>query len=498
MPACYRMRLFAALSLVVVAIQPASGKNLEDRDWLELHTPHFQIYSPMGERDSMELARHLELLRKAVSIITNISQSEASVPTEIYVVESQRDLQKLGLSANVAGVFIPSMRKNLILIREGRGNTEIGFIMHEYIHFLVRQNGALTYPRWFQEGIAEYFRAARLRANRFEIGGLPPNTANVLHYVPWISISRIIAPEEYSEWTGERKAMSYAEAWGLVHYLINRPREASSLGQELGTYIELLESGEEAIAAFETAFGMTTEALDMQVQRHLTVGRLPGFELRADRLLTDFDVQVSHVPQSEIALRLAEAALTLRSFDEAERLYAIAARSRATRPRAETGLGDLLKFRDKYEEAQPHFDRAVELAPDDPLVRLDTAEYWHDRAKDSKNPDDRPQFLQRAREHYVKAWQLDDSIPETYAYFGQTFADEGEQYGKAIEMLEHAEKLLPSNMGIRLFLAEAYAGAGQLSDAEKLARSVLAWSHEEGDFAKRSRAILARTEGGTE
>ena len=74
--------------------------------------------------------------------------------------------------------------------------------------------------------------------------------------------------------------------------------------------------------------------------------------------------------------------------------------------------------------------------------------------------------------------------------YGETFVLEGKDYESAINMLEHAEALLPSNLGIRINLAEAYAGTGRNDEALVNARSVMAWAHEESDASKRARNLL--------
>lgn len=118
------------------------------------------------------------------------------------------------------------------------------------------------------------------------------------------------------------------------------------------------------------------------------------------------------------------------------------------------------------------------------------AEYWHDRAREVEEKAERTDYLERARTHYIKAWKLNDSMPETYAMYGHTFLMEDQRFDKAIEVLEEAEYLLPSDLGIRMSLAETYAGADRREDAVKAARSVLAWSHEDSDAAQRARAIV--------
>jgi tetratricopeptide (TPR) repeat protein len=111
---------------------------------------------------------------------------------------------------------------------------------------------------------------------------------------------------------------------------------------------------------------------------------------------------------------------------------------------------------------------------------------------------ERQEYLGRARDHYLKAWKLDESMPETYAMYGQTFVMEGQRYDKAIEMLEEAENILPSYIDVRLMLSEAYMGAGRQEDAIDAARSILAWSHEESDGARRAREIITQLSRGTE
>ncbi|HIE55821.1 MAG TPA: tetratricopeptide repeat protein, partial [Chromatiaceae bacterium] len=177
--------------------------------------------------------------------------------------------------------------------------------------------------------------------------------------------------------------------------------------------------------------------------------------------------------------------------------FTIALANERTRSRAEAGFGDVLKFRGEFKAAQPRFEQALALAPNDPYSQLDIAEYWHYRAMNADEATDRKAFLESARSHYVEAWKLDDSMPETYAMYGQTFLMQG-QYVTAIEMLEEAERLLPANLDIRLILAEAYTGAGLKEKAIEAARSVLVWSHGDDGMASRVREILAQLDSGTE
>ena len=76
--------------------------------------------------------------------------------------------------------------------------------------------------------------------------------------------------------------------------------------------------------------------------------------------------------------------------------------------------------------------------------------------------------------------------------YGATYVLEGRQYDRAIEMLEQAQYLLPSNIAVRATLAQAYFGAGREAEARKSALSVLAWSHEESAASAAARSILEK------
>lgn len=423
-----RSSAILAIGLFVFVADFAMGKELEDREWIEVRTPNFRVLSALGERESIDLARHLEMFRVAVSVITNIKSQDSSIPTEIYAMRGSRDFGRIGVERNTAGFFYPSIRSNMIVVRDVSRMQETSIIMHEYVHYLLRNHTSLHYPMWFDEGFAEYLSSGRTRSGLFEVGDVPEHRRSSLAYLRWIPLRKILSPENYGGWSREHKSMFYAEAWALVHFLQNRPDPDIPFGQGMARYIEMIESGRSELDAFEEAFSITVEGLDNRVKRYIETGRLPGLRLEIDPLLPDYQPTVRGLSREQISLALGKLALRMRKLDKAEYWFTIATANDATRPQAEAELGDVLKFGDKFEEAQPYFERAVALAPDDPIVRLDIAEFWHDLAEDTDDTGDRATHLERAREHYVKAWKLDDSIPETYAMYGRTFVLEEKQY----------------------------------------------------------------------
>ncbi len=480
-----------AIMIAMLATATVGAKDLEDRDWIEVRTANFQVRSIQGEKATLELAQHLELFRAAVSKLTNVSATEAPVPTRILAVRGPNDFRELGIDDSVAGIFQSTMRNNIIVIREVRGMDENATMLHEYVHFLVRNHGDQRYPKWYDEGFAEYLSTSEFSRGLFKIGLAAEHRRGSLNHSHWIPMRRILAPDDYADWTQEMKAMFYGEAWALVHFLQNRSDRDVPFVQDMAQYLKLIEQGQDAVEAFETAFEITESKLSQQVKRYLEAGRFRYFRFEAEKLLPDFNAQAVRLSREDAALSLAEAALTFGERENAERWYTIAAADDRNRPHAEAGLGDVWKFREDYAAAQPHFEQAIALAPDDPYCQLDLAEFWHDRALSVGNQSaEFTDYLSRARTHYIAAWKLDDTLPETYAMYGRSFLTEGTQSEKAVEMLEEARYLLPSHLQIRLSLAQAYARAARTEDAIETARSVLTWSHEGSNTAKHAMEIL--------
>lgn len=481
--------ILSCMASVFSALAPATA--LEDMAWIEVRSANFHLLSVLPEKEAVELTRDLELFHAAVSRVANISADTRPIPTVVYAIGNAIDFRQFGVEENQTGAFQRGLRSNAILIRDKNSLYEQSTILHEYTHFLVSNQTNLLFPKWFNEGFAEHLSDMRMRRNMFEIGLPSKHKRAGIRNSRWIPIADILAGAEYfSAWSADEQAMFYAESWALVHYLLQRPGRETPFAVDMQRYLALIESGEEYVAAFEEAFDESTEALDRDVQRHLRKGALDAFSFKVDELLPVFEADVVLLSRQETALGLAQIALRNGAIAHAKHWFEIALGSVATRPRAEAGLGDIFKFRADFAAAKLHFAQAIALAPDDPYCRLDFAQYWHYRAIHANNAEQRKQFFSQAREHYKKAQQLDDTMPETYAMYGQTYLMQNKPR-TAIKMLEKAEHRLPSALDIRLILAEAYASANRREDAAGAARSVLIWAHEEQALIERANDVLA-------
>jgi hypothetical protein len=167
---------------------------------------------------------------------------------------------------NVAGYFHDTLRANYLVIDQTRGDGATNTAFHEYTHFLVRNRTSLVYPKWFDEGFAEYMGATRIDESSVVIGGVYADRWN---HSGWMSMREVLVTESTSGWADIKQNMFYRQAWGLVHYLMTEQLQSGAFPQRMSEYLNLCEAGMPADDAFEKAFDMPVAKLDRKIQKYL-------------------------------------------------------------------------------------------------------------------------------------------------------------------------------------------------------------------------------------
>lgn len=489
------MTLFVRPCLLLVLVlshATANAQAIFERDWVQLQSANFTIHSTMSEADTRELAHYLEMFRVAVAVVTSITALDSPVPTNIIVLKHSADYDTLGLSPRTAGVFSAGMRENFVLLRDSRGDYERTTMLHEYVHQLVKHQGTAIYPRWFHEGLAEYLSTAEVSEDSIEVGLINTSYRYILNRYGQLSWSRVLSAQNLQNMSQIDTAQFYAQSWLLVHYLSNR--EDRNFGNDMATYMNLVTQGEEPKFAFEKAFDIAVGPLQRDLSQYIKRNfRMKSMELELSDS-PEFAMTTTRPGAADVGLLVGNAALRFGKLVFARQAFERALESPETRARASAGIGDTFKFDDNYVAALPHFDRALELGADDPAVQLDIAEYWHNRAEKTPNSEKKTTWLKRARKHYVASWKLDDSRAETYAMLGETYTLLGDNHDRAVDMLQIADSILPSNASIQIMLANAYLAGGRYADAKQQALLVLSWAHVGSKTAKDAERVLTAAE----
>jgi tetratricopeptide (TPR) repeat protein len=460
-------------ALLIAHAAAANAKEIWEGRWIEIRSEHFVLASALSEERSTRLALELENFRAAVDVLTGAKGIEDAIPTKIYLLP--RAEEALGFGGSLDGYFSAQMRANYaVMIASGSYSDEV--LKHEYTHYLIANRDLRQFPPWLNEGLAEVFSTLRVAGSAVEFGRGVEGRLNNLMTENWISFESVLDRRPGSRMGGRVTAMFYAQSWMLVHYLMVGGGRAE-FPANVADYMRRLEGREPALPAFEAAFGLEVGPLEHQLIDYSR--RMGYYRFTLKTPFSEAALRTREMPIDEVAAEVGLLASMRGNHDDARAMYEAALAANPDNADALVGLADLHKFAHRYDEAAPLYERALALEPNDAEHLLDYGEYFLDRARAEPAADARRELLVEARRRFARSYRLDPDNPETLSQNGVTYLFGGEDVDKALESLEEAHAILPSQPEIQIMLAQAYIAARDTEHARDLLEGLLAASHEE-------------------
>lgn len=486
------INLFAA-ALLTFGLSANAATPIGEREWIEIRSDNFRIYSVLDEARSTELLRHLEVMRGSLGDASEQSTWQAGVPTVIIAVDKHDDYVTIGAPANTAGLFFSDLRENAIIVDASDIASGIQIILHEYAHYLNKQSGRIRYPRWYEEGHAEYLSHSRLRDQAFEYAMTPKQHVATLHFAQWLPYSLVLETSDATLLDPVEGAMFYAQSWLLVHYLHSSDTGERSMPGKMRAYANAVSRGQTHLEAFERVFATDLDDLEQDLMRYYLDRQFASRQVPADTALPGFRTQVRELSRAEAQLILAKMALRFENIDQAEIWFDAVLIDQDLRAHAEAGLGRVFGFRGDIEAANKRFDNAIHLMAWDFFIWMDYAQYWAQRlavAPDYKTRDKLASELLHALE---SALTISDATPELNSLMGYAHLakGDGDRIRTAIGYLEAAAEAAPHDQASRLLLANAYIYEGRFAEAEDVAESVLRFEHESNAITDAAHKLLS-------
>ena len=465
---------------------------LHERPWIEVTSTNFRIYSVLGSERTIELLRFLEIMRATLGDVNEESTYEAGVPTIIVAVDSHDDYVSIGAPDYSAGYFFSDLRENAILIEDSDESAGIQVILHEYAHYLNRQAGRIRYPRWYEEGNAEYLSHSRLSDRAFEYALAPEPYLVTLGFGTWMPLPGLLGVTDASSLSEIDGAMFYAQSWLLVHYLRSRPDADRQIGAQLANYVRNSARGLAPVAAFEKAFGLDLEQLEEDLLRYYLERQFTSRSQPTDTALKGFSARSRAMSSAEAQLALAQMAMRFDNIEGAQRWFENVLSNNDLRALAEAGLGRVAGFRGDIEAANARFESAIQLMAWDFTIWMDYAQYWAQRVSTSYDPRERVHHASQLIEALESALTIAEATPELNSLMGFAYLAKGEDPYEAIEYLEAAAAEAPHDQASRLLLANAYLYVGRFDDAIRVAEAVLLFEHEPGLVSGAAREVITQ------
>ncbi len=467
------MRIAGTLLLALAFATQAGAKELWERQWIEVKTPHFTVMSARAQEETVELAVELENFHRAAVKLTGRNDLAALVPVRVRLFPGA--VPELGLERH-GSALIPAVRVLCLLLAWPSAWEKSANLSHDYVHAFLRGRDARQYPTWFDEGFAELVTTIRPSSDHFVYGansrlltiaglgkGIPFPMESVLRMR---SSPGIAAMPHY---------VLRAQSWVLVHYLMFG-REGHDFGAEMDRYLKLEAEGADAFAAFHQAFGVPAAKLTGTL-RDFFPEQITVRKLTLDQPFSLAEARVRSLPPHEVAVSIGDLALWYDNFDFAKRAFDAALAAKPNTARALVGLAEVHKGKKRYAEADALYLQAIALEPNAALHELDYAEFFYERADSSQDPAQRAELLKDARRHFARSHQLDPENPETLMMYGATFLYPGEPAEKGIDTLTAARDLLPSNPLIQFFYARGQAAVGNRAEARRVLALLRSWMH---------------------
>ena len=476
--------------LLALAVPGMASETLGERAWLDVRSNNFRIYSVLGAERTVELLRHLEIMRATLGDASEESTWQAGVPTIILAVDNHDDYVRIGAPDYSGGYFFSDLRENAILVEDSDDSAGIQIILHEYAHYLNRQSHPVRFPRWFEEGNAEYLSHSRLVGQAYEYGLAPDSYLTTLGFGHWMPLSSILEVTDASSLSEIDGAMFYAQSWLLVHFLRSRPGADERLPDQVSAYVRRTAQGHSPVAAFEEAFGLDAAGLDTDLLKYYLERQFHRRSLPADTALPGFTTSIREMSPDEVQLALAQMALRFDNVEGAERWFTDVLSSKDLRALAEAGLGRVAGYRGNIEAANMRFESAIRLMAWDFTIWMDYAQYWAQRVAAAYDPAERAGYATRLIDSLENALTISAATPELNSLMGFAYLAKGNDPHDAIGYLEAASAEAPHDQATRLLLANAYLYVGRLEDAVRVAETVLLFEHQPGLISGAARDVI--------
>lgn len=436
--------------------------------WWQAKTQHFTVYSEGNDEKLRGFAERLEKFDFLLRRLYNVTDPQQGSPVKVYLLSSDRKVQKLAGNPNVGGFYTTSDRTAFAVLARGEKTSKFDFgaeeiLFHEYTHHFMLHHFPAAYPAWYVEGFAEFFSVVKFpKDGSIEFGHAPlARLPGLVQGQPY-PVKHLFARDTggLSLRDGDRY---YGTAWLLTHFYqynkTNRRKEIASYLQDLANGV----SGKQPDSYFEGGLEGLEKDLKAYMRHRLWASSLTPNEMRIG------DIAVAPVDPAQGAL--IEDELRLINDPKTEELPAIIEAIRVTAAKFPTSayaaalLAEGQLAAEHKDLALAEADRAIALDPQSSRAHAVRAQMLLDRAHDSDKPED----WKAALTAIVKANRADTEDPVPLALFYRYHAMRG---GKMPDLgydgLYKAFTLLPQSPDYRFNFANALAARGDFVTASIL------------------------------
>jgi len=311
------VRVLIACLAGILLMQASPAWSSEDDSWHEVRTEHFVVRTNAERERAVRLATDLEKYRFTVGYLSGLNTRDVpSVPVTVFAYKTADQYLDATGAYGTAGFYMPrpSGPISVLSLEDGEEDWQLSgkrVLFHEYTHHILHQYSPIEYPRWYDEGFAE-FMATMEFDDGYALIGKP-----ALHRVPflkrvsdWIpSFELIDSKGRYMNHIGTSltrdplrgkggRSLQYAQGWLMVHYLHSNAR----LQQGISRYLQEINRADvDDEKAFRRAFGIDYKRFDKELIRYWDEKEFASGRVEIASRLPDIAPEVRAMPPEEAA-----------------------------------------------------------------------------------------------------------------------------------------------------------------------------------------------------
>jgi len=478
----------ATTSVPPVLRDPAQGA------WLRLETPNFTFFGDVPDARLRAIGAKLEAFRGALETLhPGITGSPRQ--TAIYIFASaERGLSFTPREARGAGHLganAPYDVGNYVTVAAPLDDPPLELLFHAYAHQFL-EDGFPRLPLLVTEGLAGFYTGFAVIPEGTLVGLVNADHVRWMRdHAEW-SLSAQIgldAAALRSSPAIERQTF-VAGSWALMHYLVcgSGDRRAG-----VPAFLEALQRGTPADEATRAAFAVGVDALHDAVAQYVRANRFLPLRTTDPRARPDA-TEFRSTPLTRDAVLAALGDLIAHAGTErdadAEAYFQEALRLNPVQARAQSGLGYLRYARNRYAEAIPALEKAVEIDADAMSCYLLARSMLKVNAGAVPAAGAPPPWMAQARILLARATVLRPGFAAPYVTLGTTHIRPDGDARSGIEVLEKARALLPARIDIAGSLVYLSLRTGDLARAQAMTDRVIAPSGD-AEALRAARAAIA-------
>jgi len=396
------------------------------------------LYGDVSPQRAKATVQKMEIYRKLIMTLSGVKPTADKQKLTIYAFNSIPELAKFTGTRGIAGLYTHGFDGPIMLTPLAGENQQDSFnnhvALHEYSHHVLHGYMDIAYPRWYDEGSANYLATFLLKDDVIQIGRVVGDDAETLlrGRFKWVDVEDVIGAIRvypFADKGSKRGWMLnqfYAQSWLYVHYIHSN----AELSGRLGQYLELVNSGEEPIKSFEKGFGVSVKAFDKAAKKYLMDNKFAIQQFQPGPEFMGVKVMRKKLTKPQLAMKMA---LGQRSFLNERTLGSYG--KRLNLYESETGQtakslaarASYFISEDDYEQALAHSQSALAKDPTgiEPLRMMGDAYFHKSHEKEFKELEDTD----------PRQYTLNDDMKQSIRYFESALKQDDEDFTSVSHMM---------------------------------------------------------------